>query len=297
VSSNLAGDATNLVARLCARKAESVTRPEQKDSERRTVDALLQMIGVVADREPDHGEAPDFTAHIRGRVIGIEVTTYHSDTLLDDGMERRKVESEWEALKRVADACRRTHTDVRDVNVGLMFKGIVPSRREHSAFIEEVVGFIRARASELRREPISYWGRTLTSPLMSRYLRTLQLCVSNFAEWYSNVAVGWVGLPDSTLASIITAKSAMAFRPTDDLWLAIQCSHRISEIVLPLNGPGDFENVPELTAALLASPFSRVFVLTPAGDFEWDRAYGWHDLSGEQLARGQGRHLMNSSAC
>ena len=98
-----------------------------------------------------------------------------------------------------------------------------------------------------------------------------------FAEWYANLTGGWVARPDQTLAQIVAEKSAKQFRPVDELWLAIQCSTRISEMVLELPGVEDFASFPSLESYA----FSRVFVLTFTGAYAWRRGEGWSRLTGE----------------
>ena len=74
--------------------------------------------------------------------------------------------------------------------------------------------------------------------------------------WHTNLAAGFVATPaTSTVADIVVAKSGKQFRPTDELWLAIQCSALISETLLPIEGVADFDSVPPLDGFL----FSRVF--------------------------------------
>jgi hypothetical protein len=55
-----------------------MTRPAQKESERRTLDGVIAALGLRPDQEPEDGEAPDFTMRFAGRLIGIEITAYRS---------------------------------------------------------------------------------------------------------------------------------------------------------------------------------------------------------------------------
>jgi hypothetical protein len=126
-----------------------MTRPNQKESERRTLDAVLAALGVHPDHEPEDGETPDFTIVLRGRTIGVEITMYRSVDTIDDGTGRRQIENEWELLKGASDRFRSDHPELHDINVGLMFRGPVPPRRQHPAFIDEIAAFIRAHAKEL----------------------------------------------------------------------------------------------------------------------------------------------------
>ena len=75
-------------------------------------------------------------------------------------------------------------------------------------------------------------------------------------------------------------KSAKQFRPVDELWLAIQCSPRISEIMLELTGVENFDSVPSLESYA----FLRVFVLTFTGAYEWRKGEGWRKLTGDSPA-------------
>jgi len=80
----------------------------------------------------------------------------------------------------------------------------------------------------------------------------------------------------STIPGTVTDKSRRKYRPADELWLAIQCSPRISETLLPIDA-SDFSGV----GSLDHGRFSRVFVLTFLGVFQWKRGEGWRKLTGE----------------
>jgi hypothetical protein len=151
-----------------------------------------------------------------------------------------------------------------------MFNDVVPARREHQEFMQEVAAFIRSRVNEITSETRAFWSQQFISPLMKKYLRTLNLRTSEFAEWYSSITAGWVARPDSTLAGIVAEKAAKTYRPSDELWLIVQCSHRISETVLPLEG------VTALNAISMQSgPFSKIYLLAIGGVFQWDQLTGW----------------------
>ena len=84
---------------------------------------------------------------------------------------------------------------------------------------------------------------------------------------------GVIGGPDDGLTTIVTKKSGAVYRPTDELWLGIQCNPRTSELMMPIEGAVDFTYVAGLDAALRASCFSRVFVVTyGGGDVPVERA-------------------------
>ena len=172
-----------------------MTRPSQKKSERQTLDAVLAALGLRPEQEPEASEAPDFTMLLSGRVIGLEITLYRSGEAVANGSKRRAVEGEWELLKAASDAFRSQHPDLRNINVGLMFKDTVPPRRRHAAFLEEIAAFVRSCAAELTSSDLECWPPSFLTPLMRAYLCTLYVRQDQFAQWHSNLAAGYVGLP------------------------------------------------------------------------------------------------------
>ena len=254
-----------------------MTRLNQKASERPTLDTVLNALGLRPDAEPVEGEAPDFVVTLSGRRIGVEVTMYRSGNTLEGGSERRQAEAEWAKLLSASHAFRSARPELLDVNVGLMFKGTVPPRRLHAAFMEEVAAFIRAHRDDLKPSDIDYRQWDFSTPLMCDYLQIICLRTDRHAVWHTNLAAGFVATPaTSTVADIVAAKSGKQFRLTDELWLAIQCSPLISETLLPIEGVADFDSVPPLDGFL----FSRVFVLTYLGVYHWKRGGGWCKLTG-----------------
>lgn len=256
-----------------------MTRPDQKLSERQTLDAVLAALSLRPDQEPKAGETPDFTVLISGQTVGVEITIYQSGATVDGGTERRKVESEWDILQQASEGFRAARTELRDINVGLMFSGPVPPRKHHAEFMEEIATFIRDCVADLTSQDTTFWPPSFSSPLMRGYLRTLYLRVDQYAVWHSNLAGGFVARPDGTIADIVAAKSAKNFRAADELWLVVQSSQRISEMMLDISGVEDFESVPNLEPYL----FSRVFVLAFTGTYEWQRDFGWRKLTGNSI--------------
>jgi len=254
-----------------------MTRLAQKQSERQTLNGVIAALGLRLDQSVKEGEAPDFIVPISGRHVGVEITMYRSGATVDDGTARRPVESEWERLKAAADAFRAQRAELHEVNVGLMFKGALPPRRQHALFLDEIAAFVSARNAEITANDIKFWPPSFSTPLMQAYLRTLYLRRDRYAEWYSNLAGGFVGLPGLTIAAIVAEKSATQFRPVDEVWLAIQCGLRVSEMMLDISGVEDFAAVPSLEPYA----FARVFVLAYTGAYGWRRGGGWQRLTGD----------------
>ncbi|MGD0076966.1 MAG: hypothetical protein ABSD31_21970, partial [Candidatus Binataceae bacterium] len=185
-----------------------------------------------------------------------------------------------------------TRPELHDINVGLMFSGPVPPRQLHADFVKEVADFIAVHRHELRSEDVDYWPPTISTPLMVEYLQVLYLRVDRYAVWHSNLTAGFVATPaTSTVADIVADKSARNFRPADELWLAIQCSTRISETLLPI-GSDDFAMVP----ALDGFRFSQVFVLTFLGVYQWKAGEGWRKLTGEPDRQFSGAASLSARA-
>jgi hypothetical protein len=254
-----------------------MTREVQKTSERQTLDVVLAALGVHPEREPEAGETPDFILSLSDRRVGVEITMYRSADIVDGGHGRRQVESEWDKLQAASQTYCATRPELRDINVILMLSGSVPPRWQHLDFIKEVADFITAHRHELGSQDVKFWPPTISTPLMVKYLRLLCLRVDRFAVWTSSLTAGFVATPaTSTVADIVAEKSAKNFRPVDELWLAIQCSTRISETLLPIEA-NDFDMI----QALDGFRFSRIFVLTYLGVYQWKAGEGWRKLTGE----------------
>lgn len=250
-----------------------MTRQSQKNSERWTLDSLLSALEISP--KIDEGELPDFLLTMpEGRTVGVEVTMYQSGTTVGGRFGQRQVESEWESLQLASRQFQIEQTDISNVSVGLMFYGAAPARKEHQAFMHEIAAFIRSHPDALAPVSTQFWSHQFTQPLMKKYLRRLYLRTCEFAEWYTNLTAGWVARPDSTLADIVGEKARKVYRPSDELWLVIQCSHRISETVLPLGGVADLNQL-----SLQTGPFSKIYLLSLLhGSFEWGQSVGWKAL-------------------
>jgi len=257
-----------------------MTREAKKTSERRTLDAILLALGTQPDRLPEAGEAPDFMISFTGRAIGVEVTMFQSGATVEgSAANRRQAEAEWEKLLSAANAYRSAHPELRDINVILGFSGALPPRRQHADFIAEIASFIHSRREQLRPQDTDFFARDFSSPLMRSHLQVLHLRICSYAIWYPSLAAGFVAMPNFSIESIVAEKSRKEYRPSDELWLAIQSSTNISEMLITLEGVADFANV-----SLDGYRFERVFVLAFDGVFQWKRTAGWSKLSGQANA-------------
>ena len=252
-----------------------MTRKIQKEAERAALDRILAALALTPDSEPEVGEAPDLIIQLGGQSIGVEITLYSSGEIIDGTVNRRAAESGWDLLKAAAQEFWSQHDDLRAVNVGVTFKGRVPRRGDHHSFIQEVAAFVRQHLAKLRAEKQNFVP-SASFPLMHQHLERLVLRTGPYAEWYSNLSFGYLPRPnESKISAIVEGKSKKQFRPTNELWLVINCGTRMSEMMLELNGVDDFHAI----VGLDRSKFDRIFVLTYMGTYEWARTTGeWRQI-------------------
>jgi hypothetical protein len=259
-----------------------MTRSAQKTLEQRTLDLILARLGVRPDEEPKLGETPDFLVKIGERQIGLEITSYDSGEMIGS-YGRHQVESEGDKFELASKAFRAARPDLASVDATLHFYGSVPPQRQHGDFLHEIGAFIGTHRHELTAKEIDYDVRYFSTPLMRTYLQVLYLRFCPYAEWRTNLDVGFVATAKTSLIpDIVSRKSAKQFRPVDELWIAIRCIGNISSTLLPLN----FSDLESLSASLAAFRFERVFLETTFGLFQWKRGDGWQVLTGE-LDRGR----------
>jgi hypothetical protein len=254
-----------------------MTQAKQKENERQTLNSVFAALGMHPDNDPVEGETPDFTFVHAGITIVVEITMYRSGDSVGGGLGRRQVESEWDLLSIASTEFRKARPDIEHINVGLMFgDGPVPPRRDHVTFMEEIASFIRQYHSQLKPADLQFWPQAFSTPLMKKYLRTVYLRQDQHAVWHSSIAAGWIEDPGPKIADIVAEKSKKRFRASDELWLAIQGSSRISEMMADIGGLEDFAAFPSLGQHV----FTRVFVLAYTGAFEWSLENGWRTLTG-----------------
>lgn len=260
-------------------KSTTMTRPIQKQSERDTLRTLFFVLDMPPEISCEDGEAPDFMVQIDDRTIGIEVTMYQSGQIVAaTGIQKRKVESEWERFNCSSRFFREEQPDLRNICILFRFKDSVPPSKERQLFLTEILDFIRLRRSELGPQYLVFSRHQFTSPLMMKYLSDLCLCVCEHADWDSNVTAGFLGRFDENVAGIVTKKSVKLYRQATELWLVIQCSGRISETMLPINGADDFNRNVVLRTNLHTGPFSKVYISTAMGWFQWDKVGEWQKI-------------------
>jgi hypothetical protein len=79
-----------------------VTHNSKKENERRVLSRVLAALRETSKSEPQAREAPDFILQLRGQSVGVEITTYRSEEVIEPNVKRRSAESEWETLRAAA---------------------------------------------------------------------------------------------------------------------------------------------------------------------------------------------------
>lgn len=247
-----------------------MTRPKQKQEERDTLLKLICAIGIRLESWPVDGEAPDAIFRMSGRTIGVEVTMYQSGATVA-GLPKRAIEAEWEEFEKSCQLFQREHSELTCVYILFRFKEEIPHRPERDTFFREVLEFVRSVGHRIGNEYVDFWRDEITSPLMKKHLKDIVLRRCERGEWDSNTTVGFIGGAAETISRIVAKKSSKRYRPADDLWLVIQCSHRPSEMILATGGVTELNASSDLHESLAASPFSRVYAFTAMGLLQWDR--------------------------
>jgi hypothetical protein len=154
-----------------------MTTARQKESERRTLEHLLQVLDLRSDGEPVGGEKPDFIVLVSGRSIGVEITAFQSGTTTDDGVDLRKIEGEWQRFEAASVQFRQARPHLQDLNAGLFFKASLPPRRDYAAFMEEIAAFALKHSARLAPRGC---GRSLTNMFVFDRRRACKVRRSRF---------------------------------------------------------------------------------------------------------------------
>jgi len=129
-----------------------MTRLTQKEIERATLQRLLAATHIVLQCDPIDSEAPDFIIQSSGRSIGVEMTMYQSGKTVA-GVRKRAIEAEWELLEQSSRSYRSANAELHGLYILFRFKTALPSRNEHSQFLQEILEFLRVMRPRLGPEP------------------------------------------------------------------------------------------------------------------------------------------------
>ena len=253
----------------------------QKDEETFYLDKFLRTMNWDVENV-ERRERPDFVVTLRGSRIGIEVTMFHSNAKDAAGRTRRATEEDCNKLQKDLMREVEKHSALSGVYGFLRFKNLeVPSARERSAFIQEVIDLSLAQCpSEEEEKIISLTDHATECPLAARYLEDIRLVnVGTHAMWAHNLIVAFAGPSEDELAAVVQNKvrQAEGYDTTglEELWLLIVSGELLSQatrriFVEELNECG------ELNGPLTRSAFNKTFFFQYMRDrvSEFDRARG-----------------------
>ena len=234
---------------------------------------FLKLCGVSPTKITLNVESPDFIISYSGKKIGIELTEYHS--LIEiSGHSRREVESNWERLQGEIYEKIKLDKELMGICVSIFFRKVfLPSRRESLPFIDELINCSKAF--------IIKSGKSVLIPkrykILNKYVDEINIYKiggNSHLRWNSNLNVGFIGLTEEGLLSIIESKINKGERyrlgDLNELWLLVVFGHRISQSVPP-RLKYKLEEFRILNSILSKSSYNYIFLYL----YMYDVIYRW----------------------
>ena len=237
------------------------------------LEPFLELYGVSPTKITLNVESPDFIINYSGEKIGIELTEYHSlKEIL--GHLRREVESNWERLQEEIYEKVKLDNELMGICVSIFFRKVfLPSRRESLPFIDELINCTKVFIMKGKKSvlvPEKY-------KILSKYVDEINIYKigsNSHLRWNSNLNVGFIGLTEEGLLSIIEPKinKGEKYRLTglNELWLLVVFGHRISQSVPP-RLKYKLEEFRILNSILRKSSYKYVFLYL----YMYDVIYRW----------------------
>ena len=231
------------------------------------------MYGVSPIKITLNVESPDFIINDSSKKIGIELTEYHSLQEIS-GHSRREVESNWERLQGEIYEKVKLDNELMGISVLIFFKKVyLPSRGEIPLFIDGLINCTKELIMESKKSilvPEKY-------KILSKYVDEINIYKigsNSHLRWNSNLNVGFIGLTEEGLLSIIESKinKGEKYRLTglNELWLLVVFGHRISQSVPP-RLKYKLEEFRILNSILRKSSYNYVFLYL----YMYDLIYRW----------------------
>jgi len=237
------------------------------------LEPFLELYGVSPTKITLDVESPDFIINYSDKKIGIELTEYHS-LIETSGHSRREVESNWEKLQGEIYEKVKLDKELVGICVSIFFRKIfLPSRREILAFIDELINCTKAFIIKDKKSvlvPEKY-------KILNKYVDEIDIYKiggKSHPRWNSNLNVGFIGLTEEGLLSIIESKinkvERYRLRGLNELWLLVIFGHRISQSVPP-RLKYKLEEFKTLNSILRKSSYNYVFLFL----YMYDVIYRW----------------------
>jgi hypothetical protein len=262
-----------------------MTRPTQKEMERRLLDAFLRDL-ALAPSSIEEGERPDFVVTLTelGRV-GMELTAYTAPG------GRRPVESAWDEFIDEVRTKLPSYPWMSGVSVSLWLEPLrLPKPRSWPGLIEEIATFLEPIVPRLeKRKTREIEIPEAGFPLMRRHLKFVDAGRPGiYVDWSWNGSVGWVGVTDAELCAIVAGKAEKASnqdgrRHVDEQWLIVHGGWSISQFLEPLNTE-QLQSYANQADLLAHGPFARIYLLGSStycwiSETRWRKVSGTHPMS------------------
>lgn len=256
-----------------------MTRPSQKEVERRIAGAYLQARGI-AGQPVDGPEPPDVIVEAPGGTIGLEITSYHRPGLTAAGRPRRVVEAAWEAIRAFVVTYRQSHPELNKLSVRLEFTALrVPATREVASFVEAVADAIRVALSSLGEDRLKIKIDSTSAPMLKQYLRAIGVRrVGSYMEWDWNHDFGGIGTSCAELCHLFGDK-LRDYKPPAGLaeshLVIVGAGGNLSEVI-GIRDIAELQDCTPLNDRIEASAFDAVAILEFVDrSFLWRRGTGW----------------------
>lgn len=250
-----------------------MTRPAQKQEEKRWLEWYLAKANIEATII-GAAEPPDFIVRMGegGATVGIELTSY-TQAHSGEGPSLRQTETAWRSFLDHVRTVRGQYPSLSGISVWLKFKdGLMPPRREYDRIVEEVAALATA---DVPSDAFVY--RKPSSPALAMYISHVRLRkVRCYIDWTYDGTVGSVGVTDSEIANVVTAKNGKVEKGVlDALWLIVYGGVTISQMLDYIHD--DMDSFTGTLKAMQDGPFDRLVLIGP--DIRWwEAASGWQRI-------------------
>lgn len=268
----------------------SLSQQRQENEERIYLEHFLKLLGVPYVNIQRGSDPPDFLLTLEDQtVIAIEVTEFHSSALGARNMPRRVIEEEWKILQGAITRQREKHPNLNSVSCLLNFrKLLVPPRREHELFVNELITFIESRVPKLSNNKLTSYDLPSDEYfLLQRYLKKIFLTDSkcHYISWNWTDSASFVGLNEHEFFRVVKSKiQAFQLPNIKETWVLVVSGVELSQS-MGLPHVSEFSNFRSVNEQLQKSRIDKLFVYLYCFDqiFEWQHKSGWLERCGANL--------------
>lgn len=240
----------------------------KKEIERFYLDEFFKVLRTTPD-DVQGDESPDFVVKLKGKIIGLEVTEYHSTDKGEKGRPRRLIEETWAELQKEIMGEVRKHRELKQTSGWLGFRKLsLPSKIEYRQFIEELIKIahemVRSNREESKPGP--------ECKMLNKYLRKFYLRkVGFYISWEWSHSAASIGLSEEELLNSVKPK-LVNYRDAsfDELWLLVVSGVRLSQ-TMPVHLSYKLREFQTLESFLKKSEYDNVYIF----QYQLGVAYEW----------------------